>query len=271
MTARKPFLGGVLSMLLAPLLSTPGLGQSPAPATSAAEPSVASDDEFRVVLDDVEAAEVTALLAKLGSPKPGDREQAADRLASLGAKAFPQLREAYARAEDLEVRLRIEEIVQDAYLSLHVYNKNAFLGIRQSQVPIQPAGNSKIPQGNVGIRVEQVITGTAAEAAGLQAQDIIVAVDDEYISGNHPNPVQWFVEAIRTRGPGTKMRLLVLRKDDPFEIEATLRARPKNLYAGQGPVTQMLVEQERRFAGWWAKHFAAEAGAHGEPEQPSPR
>ncbi len=257
-------------MLLAPLLSTPGFGQGPTRNTSAADPSAVSDDEFRVAIDDVEAAEVTALLAKLGSPKPGDREQAADRLVLIGAKAFPQLREAYARAEDLEVRLRIEEIVRDAFLSHHVYGKNAFLGIRQHPIPIQPTDNPKIPPGNVGIRIDLVLSGTAAEAAGLQANDVIVAVDDAYVSGDQPNPVQGFVETIRSRGPGAKMRLLVFRKEEPIEIETTLRARPKNLYAGQGPVTQMLVEQERRFAGWWDRNFVAKSGEHGEYKRPAP-
>jgi hypothetical protein len=247
----------LLAMLLAiPPARGQDLGQPPAAEPPPTEP----DLSLSMSPDEPTVAEVAKLIAQLDAPKPADRAQAALRLIEIGPPAFQQLREAYLSTHDLEPRMRIEEIVREAYLSYHVFSRNAFLGIQHHPTPALESEDPRIPPGHVGIRVNKVLSDTAAEAAGIQPEDIIVAFDDEPLPAGG-NPVQAFVDRIRTRGPGAEVRLAILRKAELVELEVTLRPRPRSYYWRQGTVTQMLLDREQRFLTWWDENFRKGAGA----------
>jgi serine protease Do len=82
------------------------------------------------------------------------------------------------------------------------------------------------PSGALGIslaavdtpaRVEDVIPGSAAERAGLEAGDVIVEVNDTSIEGR-----QHLVETIRSYQPGDKVKLVIRRDGERQTVNATL-------------------------------------------------
>ncbi|RME37255.1 MAG: PDZ domain-containing protein [Planctomycetota bacterium] len=220
------------------------------------EDSVMLDEVFEQKLDPAFADEVRGLIDALDSPSFKDRKASAQRLIDLGPQVFYLLRDAYRSSPSLELRLQIEHVVREAYLQHFVYGRNAFLGIRQGE-PVGPDKDPRIQQGHVGIFITQVIEGTAAEAAGLQAKDVIVEVDGEPIPDKSLRSNLSFGESIRVRGPGARLTLTVLRGTSTITKEVILRSRPKKFYYRQGIVSQMLHFFARTFETFWAKHFAA--------------
>ncbi len=214
------------------------------------------DEVFEQKLDPAFADEVRGLIDALDSPSFKDRKASAQRLIDLGPQVFYLLRDAYRSSPSLELRLQIEHVVREAYLQHFVYGRNAFLGIRQGE-PLGPDKDPRIQQGHVGIFITQVIEGTAAEAAGLQAKDVIVEVDGEPIPDKSLRSNLSFGESIRVRGPGARLTLTVLRGTSTITKEVILRSRPKKFYYRQGIVSQMLHFFARTFETFWAKHFAA--------------
>ncbi|MEW5986744.1 MAG: PDZ domain-containing protein [Chloroflexota bacterium] len=73
----------------------------------------------------------------------------------------------------------------------------------------------------VQITVAEVLPDTPAAEAGLQAGDVITAVDGESV--DFPNKVQ---ELIRGKNPGDTITLTVQRGDETLELTATLGEHP---------------------------------------------
>lgn len=226
-----------------------------------------SDEEFKVRISDELADEVDELIAQLGSPQYGVREAATTRLTEIGLPAFAQLLGAYRATDELEPRLRIERIVQDAYLTHYVYSRNAFLGISHQLASVVHSEDPRIPQGHLGIKVVKVLRNTGAEEAGVEENDVIIALDGEPLPVKTGRPTAEFGESITLRGPGTAVTLTILRGPDELEIAAVLRSRPKEYYTVPGTmVTQMLRITEQQFEVWWDAHFrtppSAESGTN---------
>jgi hypothetical protein len=71
-----------------------------------------------------------------------------------------------------------------------------------------------------GVKVQSVIPGSAAEAAGLEAGDVLTAADGEAM------PDLKAYQAVLTKhAPGDVVRFTVRRGDDTLELDVTLRAR----------------------------------------------
>lgn len=227
-----------------------------------------SDEEFKVSISDELAAEVDELIAQLGSPKYATREATTRRLIDIGLPAFTKLRAAYRTTEELEARLRIERIVEDAYLASHIYNRNAFLGIRHQFVSVVHAEHPGVPEGHFGIKVVAVLPDTAADEAGIEENDVIIRLDGGPLSGTTGRPTTEFGESIRLRRPGTVVTLSILRGPVELEITATLRPRPKGYYVRAGQITQMLEEAKQRFQVWWYLHFREQAARMPGTSQP---
>ncbi len=68
-----------------------------------------------------------------------------------------------------------------------------------------------------GVFVEEVKPGAAAEEAGLEASDVVLELD-----GTRMRTATQFRSLIGATAPGTKVRLLVLRRGEEREIEAEL-------------------------------------------------
>ncbi len=255
-----PLRAFVSSWLAVPLFASFVHAQSAAQQgdSSSAPYSSVDDSEFRVPLDAATGAKVDEMIRRLGSPDHAERKEATNKLTELGAKGFPRLREAYHSTEDFEVRTRIQSIVRPAFLEFHVYEHFGFLGISQS--PNDTPGHDDhplIPEGQVGIKIQNVLDNTGAERAGLQAGDIVLAVDEAPVQGIGARAVQWFGRQIRRRGPGGVMALSLLRQNELLVLQATLGRPPEqNFENGYIPdLPLMIAEAQGRFPAWWVKHF----------------
>ncbi len=261
----------IIGGLLVGIMTTGAYPQATSADKPAATPETytISDEEFKVPISNELAGEVDELIAQLGSPKYGVREAATTRLAEIGLPAFARLREAYRATDELEPRLRIERIVQDAYLTHYVYSRNAFLGIQHQLASVVHSEDPRIPEGHFGIKVVEVLPNTAAEEAGVEKNDVIIALDGEPLSAKTGQATAEFGESIRLRGPGTAVALTILRGPDELEIATVLRPRPKEYYAVPGAnVTQMLGITKQQFEVWWDAHFRASAPAESETNSP---
>lgn len=98
----------------------------------------------------------------------------------------------------------------------------AFLGI--SSAPLTPETAAQLGvdpnSGLSGAVVLEVSAGSAAEASGLQAGDLITAIDGEAVTS--PEDVG---DAIRDSDPGDAIRLTVVRAGSEISIEAVLGSR----------------------------------------------
>lgn len=244
---------GVLTFFGLPVAAA--LGQSVTQWTP--PPGAKSDLEEALAepVDEQLAAQINSALAMLGSPSFKEREAATSRLIEIGPQAFSRLRTAYDESDELEVRLRIETIVREAYFRFHVFERNGFLGISQNRIPVVSDDDERIQPGHVGIKVQNVIKDTAAERAELKKGDVIIALDGEPITVSGVQATVVFGESIRVRRPGARLTLTVLRGPTDLEVEVTLGSRPRLYYRNQGLVTQMLDHFRQQFGGFWVKHF----------------
>ncbi len=244
-------------------------GQAPIDSTSASQDESSTNSELSVPVDGQLVAEIDALIARLGSPHYKEREAATLRLLEIGMAAFAQLSVAYQETDELEVRLRIERIVHEAYLNHHVYDRNGFLGISQSPVPIEHDNDNRIQENHVGIEVQRVIENTAAQRAQLRQGDVIIALDKEPVAAAGSQVITAFGESIRLRGPGARVILTLLREGRQLDVEVSLGTRPKEYYnTGQRVAYDMLVQARQQFLILWARHFrrpTATQWGHTEP------
>ncbi|MGB1503337.1 MAG: PDZ domain-containing protein, partial [Ilumatobacteraceae bacterium] len=75
--------------------------------------------------------------------------------------------------------------------------------------------------GGVGAVIRDVNVGTPADAAGLRAGDIVIAVDGATVEG-----AAGLIAAIRDLEPGDSVQITVQRGDERLEVVAELTSRP---------------------------------------------
>lgn len=205
--------------------------------------------------DALDTSDIHEQVARLSAPLYDTRQAALQRLIDIGESAYDPLREAYHATDLLEVRLLIEEIVQTIYLNKRVFNRNAFLGVQQNIVPLTHDDDPRITEGKIGVVISKTIAGTAAEATGIRAKDVIIALDGEPLTGVGRQAINRFGESIRARPPGTPVVLTILRGPRRLELTAILRPRPARYYAGAGAIGQMLRRAQSDFRTWWDDEF----------------
>jgi hypothetical protein len=71
-----------------------------------------------------------------------------------------------------------------------------------------------------GVKVEKIMPGTPAEAAGLRPGDLIVAIDDEPVES-----VRAYSDLLKSRQPGDTITIRLVRDGAELTLEATLVAR----------------------------------------------
>ncbi len=81
------------------------------------------------------------------------------------------------------------------------------------------------------VKLSLVQPETAAAAAGLLAQDVILSLDGKEL-GDRTD----FVRAVQARAPGDKIQLRVRRGDEELEVEATLRRDRRGAPSEQEPL-----------------------------------
>lgn len=161
----------------------------------------------------VDAAEVSHLVGQLGSEVYADRETAEKCLTALGKAALAHLDPLLATTSDPEVVARLERVYK-SHVPESAYRKESdtltpgFLGVR---LEVKAADEDERLIGRQwGVRIVEVVSGTAAEEAGLQVGDLIIKVDGETFEGDIA--AAHFVRRIQRVGAGGKIRLEYYRQ-----------------------------------------------------------
>jgi hypothetical protein len=247
-------------------------------ATEAMRAKPITDEEFQLQLEPELEAKVDGCIAQLSSPNYLVREDAAKGLLDIGAPVMSKLREAYNRNDDLETRLRVEDIARSAYLNYHVLDNHGFLGISmraydpavfeqmqqrlQQQLPPQQQQPQQVkrvtlPPGRVGLSVEQVIPNTGAARAGLQRHDILIGLNGSPLAGSGQEISNNFSSIIRGLRPGATVDLEVVRGSDVLNIQAVLARPPEDVARDSRIIVVSSLYQvaEERFQKWWEQYF----------------
>ncbi len=99
---------------------------------------------------------------------------------------------------------------------------HGFLGVSLENITDQLGKYFKVENG-AGALISEVNEDSPAEASGLQAGDVIVAVDDQDITS-----VATLMEAMQKTEPGDKVDLKVVRKGKHKSFTVTLAEMPEN-------------------------------------------
>lgn len=199
---------------------------------------------------------VNDLVCALGSADFDRREVATRRLVELGSQAYEVLAREYGASDDYEVRLRIQDIVTQAYFRENLFGRNGFLGIG-----LDVLGHSidpRVPQGHSGVEVVMLVEGTAADRGGLRIGDLIIAVNGQLLPADLNRDD--FSGTIRDAGPGASMQLSVHRGQQIQSLDVVLGARPLEYYS-EVEHLRLLEETSHRFNRWWTEQFATGSGS----------
>ena len=73
-----------------------------------------------------------------------------------------------------------------------------------------------------GVVVREVIPNTAADNAGIKANDILVKVNEEPI-----NSREEFIILVSSLAPGSEVKVLLVRDGSEMSVKANLGTRPR--------------------------------------------
>ncbi len=215
--------------------------------------------------------EIERLIEELGSPDYTVREGADHALREIGLPATEALAAAFHATDDYEQRLRIRIIAEHIFFWDRVLGKNGFLGIqhrRYDQSQFYRPGDTRIPSDVAAFAIEQVIADTAAEEAGLEAGDIIVAVDGNRLPAG--SEVTAFADQIRGKLPGTKMTFEIWRGNKEMTMHIAIGHRPREYYIGRNLTSNLKVQYDsavEEFPKWWAARFGPWMSAGAEKDR----
>ena len=144
-----------------------------------------------------------------------------------------------AAHEVAELSSRLGENVSLRFMQRGAPAPRAMLGV---QIDSRPGAG--------GAHVMAVSPGGAAAAAGIEADDVITAIDGEDLA-KAPDPGRALVERMRELKPGTAVKLRVAHAGKVREVEVTPRSPPPGMAGFAGPMPGMAppgggVIEERR-------------------------
>ncbi|MBW1684483.1 MAG: M20/M25/M40 family metallo-hydrolase [Deltaproteobacteria bacterium] len=132
---------------------------------------------------------------------------------------------------DVDGLLKVARFVREvlAYLSAREDPLNSNLDDTASRpdssgaVSPRRAGLGTVPDfsfSGPGVRVSSVLEGSAAAAAGIQQEDVLVAIDGEEI-----RDLRAYADVLRKHLPGDLIRIKIMRGKDELNLEAKLAER----------------------------------------------
>ena len=98
--------------------------------------------------------------------------------------------------------------------------EHPYMGVSYQMLDAQVAADLNITATD-GAIVMSVESGSAAEKAGLQEKDVIVALDGQKVDADHS-----LMSALFTHKPGDKVNLTVMRNGKQVQVTLTLGVRP---------------------------------------------
>ena len=154
-------------------------------------------------------ATLSQLIKDLGSPVWRTRETATLSLMQRGPEIYDTLRTAYRQTSQYEVRRRIKRVAAEVYLSQLLGPAPAFLGISHTRGDPTWQTDARIPAGGSALLINDVFPWTAANRAGLRRGDLVVSLNDDRATAEHP--AGRFPLWIKAQRIGTPCRLGVMR------------------------------------------------------------
>lgn len=100
--------------------------------------------------------------------------------------------------------------------------RRGMAGVRMAPVDDNIRTQVKLDAGTPGVLIQGVVPGSAAEAAGLQAEDVILSVDG--VAVDSPGAVS---AALRTKFAGDMLKFVLWRHEKKENADLTLRERPR--------------------------------------------
>ncbi|MCW1924845.1 PDZ domain-containing protein [Luteolibacter arcticus] len=214
-----------------------------------------------------------AALGSLASEEYKDRVQAQRDLIAWAQEkpenAGNRLLQEHDATGDPEVRLRLREALKEVVVSEYQRKEGkGYVGIQMDERNVALPGND---EQRGGVWVTWVHPDTPAAKAGLQVNDVVVALNDiKWPAGMGAR--ESFATEIRRHKPGDKVKLEVLRGAEVMKLEMTLAARPMGLdqamrlfllpgAGGEDPVEDLKVLEKQAkddyFDRWLAEKRAA--------------
>ncbi|MEK7949719.1 PDZ domain-containing protein [Luteolibacter soli] len=185
-----------------------------------------------------------AALGSLASEDYKDRVQGERALIAWGQgkpeQAEERLLKEHDAATDPEVKLRLREALKEVVASEHQRKDGqGYVGIQMAEQNVALPGNG---EQRGGVLVTRVNPDTPAMKAGLQANDVIIGLDNLKwppgvglaapgmgVAGLEGTATAGFSTAIRGHKPGDKVDLEVLRGGEVKKLEMILTVRPMGL------------------------------------------
>jgi 2-alkenal reductase len=97
-----------------------------------------------------------------------------------------------------------------------------FFGVESENITDEIASQNDLPV-NRGIYILRTTPNGPADQAGIEADDIVLAIDGEEITARQP-----FTEVLFHHEPGDTVTATVQRGDEQFDVTVTLGTRPEN-------------------------------------------
>lgn len=174
---------------------------------------------------------VEDLIRGLGAERFAARQTAQHQLTEMALQQpdtiLPVAVRHFATTSDPEIRARLLEVMSNVVHRVVLQHARGYLGIRMQSVAFfdEPPGIAHDTPSR--ILIVGVMDNSPAARAGLQPGMLIVKLDGEPLPP--PNTVEHFSFAIRSRPPGTTVRLHVLDGENLREIPVTLDSLPREL------------------------------------------
>ncbi len=196
-------------------------------------------------------ARVQELMDQFESRAFVEREKAHRTLRNLGFHHPDAVLEAMAErwfsAGNEETSYRLYSCLFNIKHDLYYKDPIGFVGISMLGAEV-PVGNRR----RACILIREVVPGTAAERSNLQINDRILSVDGLTFDGL-PTRTNFFSEYVRSKRPGEKIELEVVRGAEIFTITVELGERPRKYrliwqdrIALQNDFSKWLDEQRKR-------------------------
>jgi PDZ domain-containing protein len=172
-----------------------------------------------VSLNGAEAKSPDQVRGRIQEAKPGDVVKlgvmrGTDTLDLSATLAMPP-------AELPEARPGLKEPEQEE--EKHAESKKGFLGIGPADVPAVLASHLGLGDG-VGVVAGDVWKDSPAQKAGIEAKDVLTAIDGKEIHGSAD-----FLKALSTRKAGETVEIDLIHQGGKKTVEVTLAPRPKDL------------------------------------------
>lgn len=192
------------------------------------------------------------ILKGLSSDKFADRESAHAQLNEWArgkpAASVPALRKQVAVDEDPEIQVRCLSVLRELVIEKE-FPGEGYLGISMFEMTVQVPGD-QVPRRV--IRIGMVLPGSAAEHAGLMANDLVIGLDDTIWRQDGMSTE--FAKRIRDTRPGSEVTLVVQQGEKVSKLKVKVGLKPEE--PGEEGAAAAQAARDRFFEKWLNKEDA---------------